>query len=94
MASLGANMARRAKDSAVDEKILEDLKEYVAEGVEALVLYRGKSEEILNQLIGGLRSGMSYTGAHTILEMQEKAKFVKVTPAGIREGGAHDVEVV
>lgn len=94
MASLGANMARRVKDNALDEKVLDELKEYVAEGVEALVPYRGKSEEILNQLIGGLRSGMSYTGARNILEMQKKAKFVQVTSAGIREGGAHDVEVI
>ena len=75
MASLGANAARKIKENPLDEKVLEELKEYVAEGVEAMVPYRGKAEEALNQLIGGLRSGMSYTGAHNILEMQKKAKF-------------------
>jgi IMP dehydrogenase len=93
MASMGANMAREIKNGA-DEKILEDLKEYVAEGVEAMVPYRGRVEEVLNQLVGGLRSGMSYTGARNILEMQKKARFVQVTNAGIRESGAHDVEVM
>lgn len=93
MASLGANAARKIKDGA-NEKVLEELKEYVAEGVEAMVPYKGKAEEILNQLIGGLRSGMSYTGAHDISEMQTKAKFVQVTQAGIHESGAHDVEVI
>ena len=73
---------------------MEDLKEYVAEGVEAMVPYKGKAEEVLNQLVGGLKSGMSYTGAHNILELQTKAKFVQVTQAGIRESGAHDVEVI
>ena len=94
MASLGANAARKIKENPLDEKVLEELKEYVAEGVEAMVPYRGKAEEALNQLIGGLRSGMSYTGAHNILEMQKKAKFVQVTSAGVKESGAHDVEVV
>ncbi len=94
MASLGANMSRRSKGNSLDEKVLEELKEYVAEGVEALVPYRGKVEEVLNQLVGGLRSGMSYTGANNISEMQKKARFVQVTPAGIKESGAHNVEVI
>ncbi len=94
MASLGANAARRVKDNPLDEKVLEELKEYVAEGVEALVPYRGKAEEVLNQLVGGLRSGMSYTGANNILEMKKKARFVQITSAGVKESGAHDVEVI
>ncbi|MEK7565572.1 MAG: IMP dehydrogenase [Patescibacteria group bacterium] len=93
MASLGANMARKIKDGA-REKVLEELKEYVAEGVEAMVPYKGKTEEILSQLVGGLKSGMSYSGAKNIIDFQKKAKFVQVTNAGIKEGGAHDVEVL
>ena len=93
MASLGANMARKIKDGA-KEKVLEELKEYVAEGVEAMVPYKGKTEEILSQLVGGLKSGMSYSGAKNIIDFQKKAKFVQVTNAGIKEGGAHDVEVL
>lgn len=94
MASLGANAARKIKDNPMDEKVLEELKEYVAEGVEALVPYRGKAEEVLNQLVGGLRSGMSYTGANNITEMKKKARFVQITSAGVKESGAHDVEVI
>jgi IMP dehydrogenase len=93
MASLGASMARKLKNGA-DEKVLEELREYVAEGVEALVPYRGKAEEILSQLVRGLQSGMSYTGANSILQMQNKAKFVQVTQAGIRESLPHDVEIL
>jgi len=47
--------------------------------------------EILYQLVGGLRSGMSYAGARTIEELHENAEFVEITPAGIRESGSHDV---
>lgn len=94
MASLGANMARKSKDNPLDDKTLSELKEYVAEGVEALVPYRGRVEEVLNQLVGGLRSGMSYTGAENITEMHKRARFVQVTAAGKKEGGVHDVELV
>jgi IMP dehydrogenase len=66
----------------------------VAEGVEAAVPYRGKAREVLNQLVGGLQSGMSYSGAKTIEEFQEKAIFVRMTGAGLKESGPHDVEVL
>jgi IMP dehydrogenase len=55
------------------------------------VPYRGHVEELLYQLIGGLRSGLSYGGAHTIAELQANAEFIEITPAGIRESGSHDV---
>lgn len=90
MASLGANLSRKIKDG----KAIDGLREYVAEGVDAMVPFRGKTEEILNQLLGGLRSGMSYTGAKNISEMHRKAKFVQVTQAGILESYPHDVEVI
>ena len=69
------------------------IEEYVAEGVEAAVPYRGKTREVLTQLIGGLRSGMSYSGATSLEDFQEKAIFVRMTGAGLRESGPHDVEV-
>jgi IMP dehydrogenase len=89
MASLWATARRRALDSPVDD---EDLSQIVAEGVEAMVPYRGKVADVLTQLIGGLRSGMSYCGARTIPEMWSQAKFVRITPAGLRESLPHDVE--
>lgn len=92
MASLGATMGRRAAEST-DESAEdpEDWDKVIPEGVEAVVPYRGYIGEVLYQLVGGLRSGLSYGGAHTIKELQENAEFVEITPAGVRESGSHDV---
>jgi IMP dehydrogenase len=92
MASLEANIARNRKEG--NDLTHEELEEYVAEGVEAAVPYRGKAREVLMQLVGGLQSGMSYSGAHSIEELQQKAIFVRMTGAGLRESGPHDVEVI
>jgi IMP dehydrogenase len=91
MASLWATARRKALDSALDD---EDIGQIVAEGVEALVPYRGRVADVLRQLVGGLRSGMSYCGARTIAELQENVRFVRITPAGLRESLPHDVEPV
>ncbi len=91
MASLGATMSRDVKE----EETLQD-REYekvVPEGVEAMVPYRGPVEDILHQLVGGLRSGLSYAGANTIDQLQQNAEFVRLTPAGLRESGHHDVDM-
>ena len=66
----------------------------IPEGVEAAVPYRGRAREVLNQLVGGLQSGMSYSGAHSVEELQQKAIFVRMTGAGLKESGPHDVEVL
>ena len=102
MASLGATMSRDRVDGGVDSTMNAGLngdqtpkREYervVPEGVEATVPFRGPIDDILYQLVGGLRSGLSYAGASTIHELQEKAEFVRITPAGMRESGPHDVE--
>ncbi|MBI2964769.1 MAG: IMP dehydrogenase, partial [Chloroflexi bacterium] len=63
-----------------------------AEGVQAAVRYRGPVADVVAQLLAGLRSGMSYCNAHSIKELQRNATFVRVTQAGRREGGPHDVE--
>ena len=100
MASLGAAMGRKAAenaekgiDPAADESAESQAEwdKVVPEGVEAVVPYRGYVGEIVYQLVGGLRSGLSYGGARTIAELQEKAEFIEITPAGIRESGSHDV---
>jgi IMP dehydrogenase len=90
MASLTANVARRRMDRE-EELAAEEWAEVVPEGVEAMVPYRGSVNDILQQLVGGLRSGMSYAGAQTIEELWEKAEFVRITGAGLQESGAHDV---
>ncbi|MCE7860661.1 MAG: IMP dehydrogenase [Chloroflexi bacterium CFX2] len=92
MASLAANIERNKREG--NDLTREEIEEYVAEGVEAAVPYRGKAREVLNQLVGGLQSGMSYSGAHTVDEFQQKAIFVRMTGAGLKESGPHDVEVL
>lgn len=92
MASLTANIERNKREG--NDLTREEIEEYVAEGVEAAVPYRGKVREVLTQLVGGLQSGMSYSGAHTIEEFQQKAIFVRMTGAGLKESGPHDVEVL
>jgi IMP dehydrogenase len=95
MASLSATAARRRRERELsDINQQEDdqwLSQVVAEGVEALVPYRGPVREVLVQLVGGLRSGMSYCNARTIEELWRNARFVRITPAGLRESGPHDV---
>lgn len=66
----------------------------VAEGVEAAVPYRGPVEDLLAQLVGGLRSGLSYGGAMNIAELQATAEFVQITQAGVLESHPHDVDVL
>lgn len=92
MASTAANLDRKERDG---ERVgQDDLDDYVAEGVEAAVPYRGKAREVLTQLVGGIQSGMSYSGAHTLREFYEKAIFVRMTGAGLQESKPHDVEVL
>ena len=92
MASREANIDRKQREG--DDVTQEEIDEYVAEGVEAAVPYRGRAREVLNQLVGGLQSGMSYSGAHSVEEFQQKAVFVRMTGAGLKESGPHDVEVL
>jgi len=91
MASLTANADRLVIERGAD---LEpgDWERIVPEGIEAVVPHRGSAAEVLDQLIGGIRSGMSYAGAQTLDELWERAEFVRVTGAGMRESGVHDVE--
>jgi len=67
------------------------LAKFVPEGIEGRVPYRGPLESMVFQLVGGLRSGMGYVGCGSIAELQEKAQFVKISPAGLRESHVHDV---
>lgn len=69
----------------------KNLSEVVPEGVESVVPYKGPVVDLVGQLIGGLKSGMSYTNSHTISELQNNCEFVQITSAGSRESGAHDL---
>ena len=93
MASLGASLGRKSKDTG-SVSFDDDLNDYVAEGVEAMVPYKGTVTDILKQLTGGVRSGLSYCGAHTITQMQDNTEFIKMSRAGFAESQPHDVSVM
>jgi IMP dehydrogenase len=88
MGSLGAmkkgSRDRYAQGGTADEKL-------VPEGIEGRVPHRGSLASILYQMVGGLRSGMGYTGSRTIQELRTKARFIKITASGLKESHVHDV---
>jgi len=93
MASLAASIGRKSKETG-SFSFDDDLNDYVAEGVEAMVPYKGTVVDILKQLSGGVRSGLSYCGAHSIPQMQENAEFIKMSRAGFAESQPHDVSLM
>jgi len=90
MGSLAA-MKQGSKDRYFQEQIEEN--KLVAEGIEGMVPYKGPVKDFLYQLMGGLRSGMGYCGAATIQELKEKAEFIEITTAGLKESHPHDVHI-
>ncbi len=70
----------------------DDIKKLVPEGIVGRVPYKGVLSEVIVQIAGGLRAGMGYTGSHTIADLQ-KAKFIKISPAGVAEGHPHDITI-
>ena len=76
-----------------DRYFQEDTKKLVPEGVEGRVPYRGPLGDVVYQLIGGLRSGMGYVGARNLKELHQKAKFVKISGAGLTENHPHDIHI-
>ncbi len=90
MGSLGA-MAQGSSDRYFQD-VEEDIKKFVPEGIEGRVPYKGNLSEVVHQFTGGLRAGMGYCGAPDIKTLQ-KAKFVKITNAGMHESHAHDIAI-
>jgi IMP dehydrogenase len=91
MGSVGA-MARGSADRYFQQDIKDSLK-LVPEGVEGQVPYKGPVANVLHQLVGGLRAGMGYVGAKSLAEFHEKAEFVRISNAGLRESHVHDVTI-
>jgi IMP dehydrogenase len=91
MGSLGA-MARGSADRYFQADIRDTMK-LVPEGIEGQVPYKGPVGAVIHQLAGGLKAAMGYVGAKTIKELQEKAEFVRITSAGLRESHTHDVTI-
>ena len=93
MASLAAARGRKSKETGLVD-LADDLNDYVAEGVEGFVPYKGTVTDIIKQITGGIRSGLSYCGGHTISQMQENAEFIKMSGAGFAESKPHDVDLM
>jgi IMP dehydrogenase len=91
MGSIGA-MKEGSKDRYFQGDVDSDIK-LVPEGIEGMVPLRGPLSANIHQLIGGVRAGMGYTGAANIPELQEKARFIRITGAGLKESHVHDVMI-
>ncbi|MFL6930932.1 MAG: IMP dehydrogenase, partial [Xanthobacteraceae bacterium] len=91
MGSVGA-MARGSADRYFQQDIQDSLK-LVPEGVEGQVPYKGPVATVLHQLIGGVRASMGYVGAKTLREFQQKASFLRISGAALRESHVHDVTI-
>lgn len=91
MGSVGA-MARGSADRYFQQEVKDTLK-LVPEGIEGQVPYKGPVSTVLHQLVGGLRAGMGYLGATSLGELQARAKFVRISPAAVRESHTHGVGI-
>ena len=91
MGSVGA-MARGSADRYFQQDIRDHLK-LVPEGIEGQVPYKGPVRDIIHQLVGGVKAAMGYTGSQTIAELQKRARFVRITNAGLSESHVHDVAI-
>ncbi|HEY1144177.1 MAG TPA: IMP dehydrogenase [Sphingomicrobium sp.] len=91
MGSVGA-MARGSADRYFQQDIRDQLK-LVPEGIEGQVPYKGPVREIVHQLVGGVKAAMGYTGSSTIRDLQKRARFVRITYAGLSESHVHDVAI-
>lgn len=89
MGSVGA-MARGSADRYFQQEVKDHLK-LVPEGIEGQVPYKGPVDAVLNQLVGGLRAGMGYTGSRTLADLRERAQFLRISSAGMSESHAHGV---
>jgi IMP dehydrogenase len=81
------------ENGSKDRYFQEDAKKLVPEGVEGRVAYKGSVEDTIFQLVGGIRSGMGYCGCPTIPELHDRAKFVKITAASLKESHPHDIHI-
>ncbi|MBB3910640.1 IMP dehydrogenase [Sphingomonas desiccabilis] len=91
MGSVGA-MAKGSADRYFQQDIKDQLK-LVPEGIEGQVPYKGPARDVIHQLVGGVKAAMGYTGSRTLPELQERARFVRITGAGLKESHVHDVTI-
>jgi len=91
MGSVGA-MARGSADRYFQQDIKDQMK-LVPEGIEGQVPFKGPAKDVIHQLVGGVKAAMGYTGSRTLQDFRERAKFVRITNAGLRESHVHDVAI-
>ncbi len=91
MGSVGA-MARGSADRYFQQDIKDQMK-LVPEGIEGQVPFKGPAKDVIHQLVGGVKAAMGYTGSRTLKDLRERAKFVRITNAGLRESHVHDVAI-
>jgi IMP dehydrogenase len=91
MGSVGA-MARGSADRYFQQEVRDQLK-LVPEGIEGQVPYKGPAKDVIHQLVGGVKAAMGYTGAATLEELRQRARFIRITNAGLRESHVHDVSI-
>jgi IMP dehydrogenase len=97
MGSLGAMQSREqarsySKDRYFQDDVLSDDK-LVPEGIEGQVPYRGPLSAVAHQLVGGLRAGMGFVGAATIVDMHDRGQLIRITSAGLKESHPHDIQM-
>ncbi len=94
MGSLGAMSQQQGSSDRYFQEDADTIEKLVPEGIEGRVPYKGSVVNIIHQLVGGIRASMGYAGCHTIAELHDKARFVRITGAGVRESHVHDVTIV
>jgi IMP dehydrogenase len=93
MGSMGAMKTRSYSKDRYFQGDVSDVDKLVPEGIEGRVAYKGPISNILHQLVGGLRAAMGYCGTPTIPDLKQRAQFVRITPAGLRESHPHDIAI-
>ena len=93
MGSLGAMSQQHGSSDRYQQDSTEQLEKLVPEGIEGRVPYKGSLVTIVQQLTGGLRAAMGYTGCASIHELRSRAQFVRITGAGMKESHVHDVAI-
>jgi len=94
MGSLAAMSQQQGSSDRYFQEETDTIEKLVPEGIEGRVPYKGSVVAIIHQLLGGVRASMGYTGCHTIAALHDKARFVRITGAGVRESHVHDVTIV
>jgi len=93
MGSLGAMSQQQGSSDRYFQEETDSTEKLVPEGIEGRVPYKGSLLAVIHQLLGGIRASMGYTGSQSIEIMHDKAQFVRVTSAGMRESHVHDVTI-